>query len=390
MSTRTGGLAARVLAAGLALPLAAGAQPTASDESTQDFMDEIIVAMQVVLPPSLDEDRFQDPQQRAAILAALAKLASYGAGLESHGEGGEAGFAFLSHSLAQDTREVKRRYAAGLYSQARFLLHHVTDVCVACHSRLPDDSVRPLGRVLITDAAVKALPADERAQFEMATRQFDAAAISFEALFADPDASPADLDLMGPFEGYLELCLRVRHDPERAIRTFQRFARRDDLPDRVRRNVEAWIASLQQLRDAPPTGTALEQARTLISQAQDRDGFPDDRRALVPFIAASGVLHRYVSTRTHPDAATGEAYYRLGLIEANVGRTFWASETEHYLEAAIRVGPAEPYADDAFALLEEFVVAGYRGSPGTQIPPSVTEHLAALRELIDSAQGREP
>jgi hypothetical protein len=390
MATRTGGLARLVLAAWLVRPLAAEAQPPLPGESTQAFMDEIVFAMQVVLPPSLDEDRFQDPQRRAAILAALAKLASYGARLESHGEGGEAGFAFLSHSLAQDTREVHRRYATGRYSQARFLLHHVTDVCVACHSRLPEDSTRPLGRVLIADETVKALPADERAQFEMATRQFEAAAVSFESLFTDPSASPGDMDLMGPFEGYLELCLRVQHDPERAIRTFRRLAEREDLPDRVRLNIDTWIVSLRQLRDAPLAGTALEQARALLAQAQDRERFPDDRRALVPFIAASGVLHRYVSTQTEPGAATGEAYYLLGLIEANVGRTFWASETEHYLEAAIRVGPAEPYADAAFALLEEFVVAGYSGSAGSHVPASVIAHLAELRELIDRAQAQEP
>jgi len=106
----------------------------------------------------------------------------------------------------------------------------------------------------------------------------------------------------------------------------------------------------------------------------------------VPFIAASGVLHRYVSGQTEPSPAVGEAYYLLGVIEADVGRSFWTSETEHYLETAIRIGPDEPYAEDAFTLLEEFVVAGHSGSGGSHVPPSVARHLAELRELIDRAQ----
>ena len=105
-----------------------------------------------------------------------------------------------------------------------------------------------------------------------------------------------------------------------------------------------------------------------------------------PFIAASGALHRYVAAQTQADRDLGEAYYLLGVIESHIGRTFWASQTESFLEAAIRVGPGEPYAEQAFELLEEFVVAGYPGSGGEHVPPDVRKRRADLRELIDEAQ----
>jgi hypothetical protein len=78
----------------------------------------------------------------------------------------------------------------------------------------------------------------------------------------------------------------------------------------------------------------------------------------------------------------------MGVIEADIGRSFWASQTEHYLETAIRIGPGEPYAEPAFELLEAFVVTGYTGSSGEHVPPDVREQLARSRALIDRAQKR--
>jgi len=69
----------------------------------------------------------------------------------------------------------------------------------------------------------------------------------------------------------------------------------------------------------------------------------------------------------------GEAYYLLGVVEWGVGRSFWASETELFLEAAIRMGPKQPYARAAFDLLEEFLVSGYTGSAGTNVPADVEQ-----------------
>jgi tetratricopeptide (TPR) repeat protein len=371
----------------MALVIAPAAAGQPADPETLELMAEFVAALQVALPHSLNSDAFQSPQHREEILAALTTLAANGARLESHGAGGEAGAEFLSQSLARETRDIRTRYDGGRHDEARFLLLHVTEVCIGCHSRLPDDGVRPLGAQLMSEQAIAALPPRQRAQFEMATRQFDAALASFESLFADPNVAPADLDLTGQFDSYLEVCLRVQNDPQRAIRVLQKLRRRSDLPEILRQNANTWIQSLQELRSAPPRGEPLPQARALLERARDRERFRDDRQALVLYVAASGVLHRYVAAQDGARLDVGEAYYLMGIIEARIGRSFWASETENFLEAAIRIGPGEPYAADAYAILEEFVVAGYTGSAGEHVPAEVRQGLAELRGLIESAHG---
>ena len=125
----------------------------------------------------------------------------------------------------------------------------------------------------------------------------------------------------------------------------------------------------------------------LIEQAQDSDRYPDDRAALVDYVAASAILHGYISSQPSLGPEVAEACWWLGLIESRIGRSFWLSQTEFFLEQAIRLAPQKPFARDAYALLEEFEVSGYSGSQGGDVPKDVRERLAELKALIDHAQG---
>ena len=383
------GIEIRATAACLALllapALAVGADDPPGGDTTRAAMDPIFESIRFVLPLSLDDDRFQDPERRAEILAALNSLAENGAKLEDHGHSLDASFGYLSRSLARDTAEVRDRYVGGRFAEARFLLLQITDDCVACHSRLPSDRKFPMGEQFVTREAILALPLDERAKLEMATRQFDRAIATHEALFASPGVSPATLDLHGHFDDYLELCIRVRGDFERPVAAFETFLERDDLHASLRTNMTRWLAELRSLRERPPKGPPREQARTLIRAAESEERYPNDRSALVLYVTASSILHRHVAAAGKPRADAGEAYYLLGLIESRIGRSFWLSQTEHFLETAIRLDPSQPYAADAYELLEEFVVSGYTGSSGSHVPDDVQQRLDELRALVDES-----
>jgi hypothetical protein len=388
---------ARIAALLLALPAACGAEPAREDpppaeaaESTRAAMGRIVESLSFVLPLSLDEDRFADPAQRQAILASLDALAESGAQLGSHGSSRDAGFAFLSRSLARDTRDVRDRFAAGRSAEARFLLLEVTDHCAACHSRLPDAAKHPIGRRLLDDPRVAGLHASERVNLEVATRQWERALESYEALFADTSRPAADLDLQGHVDGYLEVVLRVEDDPSRALRAMDVLAKRKDLPASMRENLGAWTASLRELPSRPRGGSAIAQARASIEQAQDSARYPDDRAALVDYVAASAILNRYVAEQPEPGPEVAEACYWLGVIESRIGRSFWLSQTEFYLEQAIRMAPQKPFARDAYELLEEFEISGYTGPEGGVVPKEVRARLDELAKLIARAQGTAP
>jgi len=363
-----------------------GASPVGAqdDPQTRSTMGAILGSLTVVLPLSLSDARYSDPAQREAVRAALQALAADGARLEAHGASQDASFGFLSRSLARDTREILERYEEERFAESRFLLHQVTDNCVACHSRLPDPNKHPVGARLFENSDMAALPPVERVELEVATRQFEQALDTYEDLFADPSTSPADLDLLGTLDGYLELCLRVAGDPERPAATFEKLARRDDVSPPLRRTLQAWATALRELAADEAREASLANARELIDAARSEARFEGDRRNLVRYVAASALLHRRLAAGGLSAIELAQAYYWLGVIESHVGRSFWLSQTEHFLEASIRAAPQSPVAEEAYALLEEFVVSGYTGSAGTGVPEDERERLASLRRLLDA------
>jgi hypothetical protein len=234
----------------------------------------------------------------------------------------------------------------------------------------------------VSTSEVEALPIEERARLEIATRQFDRALVTLEALFADPKASPGSLDLQGQIDEYLELVLRVKRDPSRAAAALRTLLARRDLSPALRTNVEAWVTDLDAL-DAPTAGSRVARAREHISRAESRSRYPNDRLGLVHYVAASGLLNRETSTSTTAGPELAEVYYLQGLIESRIGRSFWLSETEFLLETAIELDPSGPHAENAYALLEEFTISGYSGSDGAHVPEDVQRRLDALRESIN-------
>lgn len=381
---------ARVWGAALVLAGACAVSAHAAEEGAggepRATMGEIFKAVRFVLPYSLDPERFGAPGNREALLASLDLLARNAARLEAHGQGRDESFLFLSRSLAWDVAEARRRFADGELRQARFVFYELVRDCVACHSRLPSDRDSPLGRRLMEEEAVAALEPEERAKLEMATRQFDAALTTFEASFRSPDSSPDYLDLMGHLDDYLEIAIRVKRDPARAIPVLEAFRGRPDVSKSLAENLDRWLEDLRALTErSPAAGSELEQGRRWLRQAEDRDRYPYDRMALVPYVAASGALLRWVTDHANEGKEAAEAYYLLGLCESRIGRSETHSQAEFYLVTAIRLAPGGELAEHAYALLEDFLVSGFTGSAGVNVPDDVKQLLEDLQRLMDEA-----
>ena len=79
-------------------------------------------------------------------------------------------------------------------------LQGLTETCFACHSRLPYLQRFDLGKRFLEEAHIENLPVPQRLKLEVATRQFDTALHTCEALFRSPAIAASDMWLMGVFE----------------------------------------------------------------------------------------------------------------------------------------------------------------------------------------------
>lgn len=352
------------------------------DTETRHTMAEVYDAMAFLLPLSFQEQRFTDPTHQEEIRAALEKLARSSGRLETHAGEHDAAWTYLSHSLANDARDIRRRFDEGHLLEARFLVQTLAETCVACHSRLPAERDALRSASFVNGHVLAEQPLSVRAKLAYATRRFERALELYEELFASPEASPNDFDLDGAIDDYLELAIRVRRDPERAERALARMAERPDLTERLRGEIAHWRASLREIQERKRDGS-LADARRLVARAENPQRYADEREALVPYLEASGMLHRAVAEGELEGTDLAEAWYLLGLVETRIGRSFWLSQAEAFLETAIRTAPRTRVAEQAYAVLEDFLVAGFSGSGGTDIPPDVAAKLDELLALAN-------
>jgi hypothetical protein len=352
-------------------------------QEPRETMDEIFAAMLILLPASIDERAWADPERRAENLAALDVLVDAAENLEQHGRQRDVAFGFLASSLAVDVAELRDRYAQDRMRESRFLLRQLLETCTTCHSRLPSAQGFPLSEQLLERAELREITRANRARLEAATRQFDRALATWEGIFADPLIAPAAMDLGGYLVDYLTISLRVKRDAKRPIPVLEKLASRDDTPYYLEANLRTWVASLTELERTLAGPSGVEPARALLQQGRGMSRLPSDRRGLVQDLAASSLLHRYVDGEQEASPRLAEALYLLGLTGARTSRSYWVPESEFYLETSIRMDPTGPFASDAYAVLEELYIEGYTGSAGTDLPPDIQALLDELRGMVE-------
>lgn len=388
---RRGALAAVVLVCLLGPAAHARAQEAKPQESElRETMHEIFEAVAVLLPLSLDLQRSSSPQERTTVEASLAALREASREVDLHAASRDAGFGGISQSLSRDIADAQASYARRQFADAESMIFALTSNCVACHSRLPKDRDFPLAKRLTERAEIRALRPGERVRLLVATRQFDAALALCESRFADPTIEAVDLDLDGGLLLYLVVSVRVQRDLPRARATLTRLSARTDLPLYLSRDLRAWLGQLTELAAEGAEAPALARARQLSERGRRALRFPGDRQGLIFDLAASSELVRLLEAPPQPEPMLAEAYFMLGEITARVDRLAGVSETAQDLESSIRLDPTGPFAETAYAVLEEYTLRSHGDLARVELPRDVASRLRELRELMLESEPRPP
>jgi len=353
-------------------------------------MRDILGALLDLTPLAVSPERFADPANAERIDSALQRLASNALGIDAHATGFAPVYDRVRRTFADDARRALDAFEQGDLYLSRFVTRNLTRDCFACHSRLPAAAATDALQLAFAQIDLQQVPAGDRLRLLVSSRRFDSAMRLAEEMLDDRSIPALQLDRWGVVEDYLKVALRVDRNPTRPRVALERFNSRDDLPTYLQLHSRAWVESLDRLgptQAAEPgseSGTdLLERAEGLLASARAANLYLQDRRGLVDATMASGLLHEYVLRPEAPSGRRAEAYYLLGLAEATISRGIWVPETEYFLELAIRTAPGSPAARSAFAFLEQFVIANYTGSAGTDIPPDVIARLRRLRQLAE-------
>jgi hypothetical protein len=288
--------------------------------------------------------------------------------------------------LSRNAQDAASLFENGHYGQARFVFQQLTDHCFLCHSQLPSSQSFGLGQRFLEQLQMHRLSPHEQVRIAVAVRQFDTALTACEAIFQSQELPAAQIDLMAFLEDYLRIVIRVHRDFPRAIKALEAFQQRPDVPRYLSQHLTTWVETLKALQHDKSDENELDRAQLLIQQGQMRNRFLADRQGLIYFAVASSDLHQYVSSGSKSPSQLAEAYYLLGVTDSYIPRSSWISETEFFLERAIRLAPKSPVAKNAYSFLEEYMMMGLTGFERPDGSSSLYPQLNELRRLIEGSQ----
>lgn len=360
------------------------------DTPTQGIMQQIIAPLSRVLPLSFDDSSFESAKNRAAVSKDLKQLMESATHLEDHARRKDKAFDYIAKSLRNDARHAYRRYERGDYEEARFAVHNMTENCIACHESLPETHKVPPATGFFAALKIDRLHPLEKAHFYVVSRQFDDAMKTYEDYFTSSNVPLNSIGLLGSFTDYLKIATNAKSDLDRPKKLIEKILARPDLPGHVKSQMSHWLDAMQQLDSEKALAkTDVAAAHRVLAQGREMMEFPRDRNGTIHYVTAAAILNRYVHEHVEPTPDVAEAYYLLGVTESLLSHSYWISREEFDFETAIRMAPAAPFAEKAYALLEESYTVGFSGSSGTHIPPDVKALLVELRKLIDNAKSQQ-
>ncbi|MCC7411698.1 MAG: hypothetical protein IT495_08705 [Gammaproteobacteria bacterium] len=375
--TPTRRITVSIIAALALIPAPAPAQ------STRAIMDDVFDAIAYLLPLSLRESEGEVQRDEELLRRKLDVLSRSAATLEKHTGKHEAELALLARSFDRSIEDIRQAFDSRYPAFSYYAVMNLTEHCAACHARLPDERDNAFGQRLMARMDVDALAPADLAQIYVATRQFDAAAGTWERVLLDPDVTALDSDLAGTLIDYLAVCIGVLQDVERPRALLARFVARPDVPLYLHDRVDVWQRALTGLAPALTGPATLAGARTVFDAGTALTLAPAGRERAVHDLVAASLLRRFLAATPGAAAeARAEAYFLLGIIAMRTTELKPSvPEMELLFEAAIRAAPKGPHAHRAYALLEEYGFVGdvHLGRPNTETP---LLDMAALRALI--------
>lgn len=285
----------------------------------------------------------------------------------------EPGFASNLKIFIEMLDDVEKRFEEGRKSYALWRLRTASSYCIACHTR---------HEVSKSFFSSEPLPKDiddlSKAEFYLATRQFDKARLAFY----DSAIKTNDTTSMYALRKWLIIYTRVQPNPTVAIEKLTRVYSKINLSEYDRQQIVEWMAALRRwAKETKSDIPSIVKAENLIRQGLGMHDPVTGRLGTVELLRATSLLHRALETEELSTGEKSHALFLLGLTYSKLPLFFVNELSELYLQQCIRESPGSRDAQAAYNLYKDIVTLGYTGSSGTKLPNDVVESFKELREL---------
>lgn len=341
-------------------------------------------SLQKLMPYVFSRDEFNDPNNKAAIHERIARFSEGVAEVPKHaGEAMLGKDPLVQFSIARlnaNAHHALQAFDEGHLEFSRTVLRESMGLCFNCHASQqfgPQDNFSTSS----LNANFRIYPT-ERADYYVATRQFDKAIDLLEGVLKSPAQLLDDPhEQVDSLRKYLSLEVRVKNDPARAAALLEKFLGQRDLPYFIAADAEVWLKSLRDWqREKGAAAPALSRAQALTRKAKSLQATGGYQSGYVDFLRVSSILHEGLrATSNMKDKA--RYYEMLGQSYETLSEMGIWDLPEVYYEACVRSSPKSEEAKRCYREFERTIVLGFSGSAGIFIPKEERARMNDLKAL---------
>lgn len=287
---------------------------------------------------------------------------------------------FTIERLRSNTQHAIKAFDENHVEFSRNILRENMGLCFTCHTTTQFGPENNFSNKIISSNF--RIQPTERAEYYVATRQFDRAIDVLEGVLQTPANLLDDPhEQVGALRRYLSLQVRVKKDAAGAASLIEKFLNQKKLPYFIATDAEAWLRSL---RDWQAQGNKMrepfKQSQDLLKKARQKQSLGGYQSAYVDYLRASAMLHESLRVATN-GAQRAEIYQLLGSCYDTLTETGTWDLPEVYFEACVRSAPRSGIAQKCYKEFERAIVLGFSGSAGIFVPKEERERMSELKML---------
>ena len=328
----------------------------------------------------VSEQRFTDKNNEKRISALLDDLSE---SFESVREEkislkDQPGFRETLTVVSERIQGASTRFDNGQKSYALWEMKTVGNYCVSCHTTFSAAS-----EFSGDSPSVKGMSDLEKAEFLLATRQFDKAEPLFKkAVFGVKNPR----ERMQALRKWLIVHIRVLQDPRAALTDLDTMIRKVSFSTYEKRELLEYREAMKRwVREGEGQNVSLRRAENLLRQSLGMHDLLDARESTVELLRATAMLHELLEEEVEgnsPDRA--RILYLLGLSYSRLPLYFVNELPDFFLELCIRENPGQKVARQCYRLYANNTYLDFTGSGGSSIPDDVQRQMERLYKIAYS------
>lgn len=327
---------------------------------------------------SLHEDDFLSGKEDAEIKKLLTTLdGAFHSDKLSHSKyAEEPTYRFLLQSLGRVIEDAKYRFDEGKREYSLWRVKSLTNYCISCHTRIEGASFDFLGDKKILD---EVKDPSERAQYLLASRQFDKAASAYLDIAMKSDV-PYDRERA--LSQWLLIYTRVNPKPKQAKTELETYRKKmKGLTRKEIGELQLWLRGLNEWVVSESKGEKIS-PDSLLRKAKAKEDVVIGG-GVIEYLRVTSLLHTELEKPLQP-AEESKKLFQLAQAYSELSGYFSFELPELFLERAIKLQPNTDIARQSYKLYERIILAAYSGSGGTFLPDDIKLHA---KELEDIAYG---